>query len=95
MGTPRFQFYETVRVASDDPELAEIRGERGAILGMSEHDDGTFGYAVFIFRDEMCWDLAESELEATGVFGRREDFYDDPSVVRVRVDEQGRGWIAD
>ena len=91
---PRFQFYEIVRVASSDPELTEIHGERGAILGVSENDNGTFGYAVFIYRDEICWDLAEGELEATGEFSRREEFYDGTSI-RVRVDEQGRGWIVD
>ena len=91
---PRFQFYEIVRVASSDPELTEIHVERGAILGVSENDNGTFGYAVFIYRDEICWDLAEGELEATGVFSRREEFYDGTSI-RVRVDEQGRGWIVD
>ena len=94
MPNPRFQFYEIVRVASSQPELAEIHGERGAILGMSEDDQGTFGYAVFIYRDEICWSLTEDELEETGEFSRREEFYDDTSI-RVRVDQHGRGWIVD
>ena len=52
MAEPKFQFYEYVRVVSADPELAEIDGERGAILGRSEDEDGGYGYAVLIAREE-------------------------------------------
>ncbi len=96
MANPKFQFYEIVRVASSDLELTEIQGEIGAVLGMSEHEnkDGKFNYGVHIYRDEICWDIPEDDLEATGVFSCREEFYDDTSI-RVRVDEQGRGWLVD
>lgn len=94
MPNPKFQFYGKVRVASNNPELAEIGGEIGAILGIAENDDGSFGYAVFIYRDEICLNIAEDDLEATGEFDRRETFYDDSSI-RVRVDELGQGWIVD
>ena len=94
MPEPRFQFYEIVRVASGNATLATIHGETGAILGMAEHDDGAYGYAVFIYRDQICWSIDEEDLEATGRFSSREAFYDGTSV-RVRVDEHGRGWIVD
>lgn len=94
MTKPKFQFYEVVRVISDDPELAEIHGETGAILGLSEHGDPEYEYGVFINRDEIVWSVAEHDLESTGVFLKRADFYDDSVSIRVQVDEQGRGTLA-
>ena len=47
MSKPKFQFYEVVRVISNNPELAEIQGETGAILGLSEHGDPEYEYGVF------------------------------------------------
>lgn len=95
MSKPKFQFYEVVRVISDDPELAEIHGETGAILGLSEHGDPEYEYGVFIDRDEVVWSVSESALEATGIVKQRADFYDDNLSIRVQVDEQGHGTIAD
>ena len=94
MPNPRFQFYEKVRLASSKPELAEIHGAIGAVLGRAEHEDGSFSYGVYIYRDEICWSIAEEDLEATGDFDSRETFYDGTSI-RVHVDEQGQGWLAD
>lgn len=94
MPEPRFQFYEHVRVVSTDPELAEIQGEVGVILGRAELDDGAFSYGVFIDRDEICWDLPEEALVSMGQIDQCEDHYDGTSI-GVRVDEQGRGWLAD
>lgn len=94
MPSPKFQFYEIVRVVSRNDELTEIQGQRGAILGMSEDVDNTVRYGVFIFRDEICWNLDEDDLEAADECARREDFYDGTSI-HVQVDEEGRGWPAD
>jgi len=90
----KFQFYEIVRIRKSNPDLGEIHGERGAILGIARDECGAFEYGVFIFRDEICWSVAEDDLESTGEHSRREDFYDN-SVIKVKVDEQGRGWPAD
>jgi hypothetical protein len=92
---PKFQFYEIVRINSNNPELAEIQGETGAILGRSDEENGLYSYGVFIDRDEICWCVAEEDIESTGVVLQRADFYDDNRVIRVQVDEQGRGIIAD
>ena len=94
MAEPKFQFYEYVRVVSVDPELAEINGERGAVLGRSEDEHGGYGYAVLIDRDGICWSVEEADLEATGEVGTRADFYGDEPV-RVRVDGNGRGTLAE
>lgn len=95
MPTPKFQFYEVVRVLSNSPELAEIHGETGAILGISEHGEPEYEYGVFIDRDDCVWSVSESNLESTGVIRQRADFYDDNISIRVQVDEQGRSTIAD
>jgi hypothetical protein len=95
MTNPKFQFYEVVQVLPNSPELAEIHGETGAILGISEQGEPEYGYGVFIDRDETVWSVAESDLVSTGVMMQRADFYDDSVVVRVQVDEQGYGTIAD
>lgn len=94
MTEPKFQFYQYVRVVSDDPALAEINGERGAILGRSEDENGGYGYAVLIGRDGICWSVDEADLQATGESGIRADFYGEESI-RVRVDADGRGSFAD
>ncbi len=95
MSKPKFQFYEVVRVISNNPELAEIQGETGAILGLSEHGDPEYEYGVFIDRDGLLWSVAEHDLESTGIIKQRADFYDDKVSIRVQVDEQGRGTVAD
>lgn len=95
MPEPKFQFYEIVRICSDSQELAEINGAIGTILGISEYGDPEYGYGVFIDRDDCVWSVSESNLESTGVIKQRADFYDDNVSIRVQVDEQNRGIIAD
>ena len=83
----RFDFDDVVRVVSDDPELAPINGERGAVVGRGD-DTTRPGYGVFIYRDQRVWCVDEPDLEPTGERDPRPppDF-----AVRVAVDEQGRG----
>ncbi len=95
MSQAKFQFYQVVRVLPISAELAEIHGETGSILGISEHGDPEYEYGVFIERDGLLWSVAESNLESTGEMKQRTDFYDDNRVIRVQVDEQGYGTIAD
>lgn len=83
----RFDFDDVVRVVSDNPELAEINGERGVISGRGD-DTTNPGYAVFIYRDGIVWCVEEDEIEATG---ERDPRPAPEYAVRVRVDEQGRG----
>ncbi|ETX06705.1 Imm31 family immunity protein [Candidatus Entotheonella palauensis] len=91
----KFQFYEVVKVVSAKPELSEISGLTGVIMGMSENEDGHFGYAVSIFDVDEGWCAMEEDLISMGTYMRREDFYDGSSV-RVRVDpETGEGHIVE
>lgn len=94
MTSPKFALYEIVRVRRENPELTEIHGERGVILGITDLEHGPIEYGVFIHRDEMLWQVSEEDLEATGQYSSREELYGN-TVVRVAVDEQGRGTIVD
>ena len=87
-----FGFYEKVRVCSTRPELKEINGELGAVLGKAQNESGTWGYAVSIYKTRVVWDLPEHELISTGEFDVRDSFFSGASV-RVVVDKDGSGHI--
>lgn len=87
---PKFAFFEKVRVVTPASNAQEVYGELGYIAARAQNDDGTWGYGVYIYRDERLWSFGEDELESTGEFDPP-----DPSSlrasIRVRVDDQGRG----
>jgi hypothetical protein len=86
MTSSPFAFYEVVVVHSSRPELREIAGERGVILGMAE-EAGQWSYAVSVESSGICWSLGASDIKSTGEVRRREDFYDASS---IRVSKDGR-----
>jgi hypothetical protein len=92
MRFPKFQFYEIVSVSSMRPPLAEIHGQTGAILGMTEDDEGQFYYGVFIDQEEMCWSIAEHDLTSTGLVLERSVFYDDRQSLRGRAGSPRRAY---
>jgi hypothetical protein len=75
MSTPLFQFYEKVRVRSDDANLSTINGELAAILGRISDQQGCWSYAVHVYRDGNCWSCNEADLETTGEYDLRSTFY--------------------
>ena len=90
---PRFAFYEKVRIRTNDPAKAHLNGEVGAVIGRTETEDRTsWYYAVSLDKQHRVWCFDEHELEPTGEYARREDFFDG-TLVKVRVDKQGRGTI--
>ncbi len=91
--TPRFTFYEKVRIHSIEPAKSHLDGEFGTILGRTlTEDNKTWLYAVWLDSEQMTWSFNESELEGTGEYGQREDLYDG-SKLRVVVDDSGEGKI--
>jgi hypothetical protein len=86
MNTPKYQFYEIVRVGKHCRHR-QLIGREGAILGMSQNEQGIWGYAVALQPSGECWDLVEDNLESTGRMERRETFYDGTSVT-VTVNPQ-------
>jgi hypothetical protein len=68
----------------------EVFGRLGTILGRAQADDGTWLYAVFVAGPNETWDIAESDLDSTGIVDKREDFYSGKSI-RIRTSRTGRG----
>ena len=89
---PKFEFYEKVRIISPSTQTAEVFGEIAAVLGRAANEEGKYFYTVFVYRDQICWQFREEELEGTGEFDTRESFYSGESV-RVNVDEKARGQL--
>lgn len=81
-----FAFYEVVIVESSRPELRDITGERGVIMGMAE-ETGEWGYAVMLESSGVCWSVVATDLKSTGQIRKREDFYDG-TCIRVSKDGQ-------
>jgi Immunity protein 31 len=89
---PKYQFYEVVRI-SKQVKHQHLVGLEGAVLGMSQNEQGQWGYAVTLYETGQCWDLSEEDLEPTGRMDKRETFYDGTSII-VTVDPQtGEGRI--
>lgn len=83
----KFSFYEVVEINPERPDLKEIEGLRGVVLGMVENEQGNWVYAVHMLSTEESWDVLESELISVGEFMTREDFYDGGSA-KVEVDPE-------
>jgi hypothetical protein len=83
----KYDFYEKARCISDDPAKGKIAGKLAAILGRVRGDDGSWGYTIHVYDEPVSYYARESELESTGEFAKREDFYSGES---VRVSRDGR-----
>lgn len=96
MSKNKFDFYEVVKVVSNKPNLQEINGKEGTIIGMSKNEQtGNWGYAVTIHESEDGWDILECDLRSTGKKRKREEFYTGETV-KVRVDpETGESILVD
>jgi hypothetical protein len=76
----KFDFYEKVRCISDEPAMLHLAGKKAAVLGRAQNDDGLWSYAIHVYGEPHCYTCAEYELESTGEFARREDFYSGESI---------------
>lgn len=79
------QYYEKVRVLSSAQFPGHI-GNTGVVLGISKDDERVYGYSVFFSGEDEGLGFLPEELEGTGEFADRSEFYDDDDVVRVQVD---------
>lgn len=70
-----FGFYEKVKISSTDARKAGVWGEVGAVLGQAQSAHGRWSYAIWVYRDSLCYSTDEEELEPVGEFDRREMFY--------------------
>jgi hypothetical protein len=90
-----FDFYEVVTISSIDPQLQDIVGNEGVVLGRAESSDGSWTYAIKVSNVKEVWMVPHDALGATGRKLSREDFYDGSSL-KVSVDPKtGEGRIVD
>jgi len=87
--SPRFAQYEVVVVRTTPATIKDqIAGKTGAVLGVSLPDTQgrpvSYALGGYDFA-ETCM-VSEGELESTGRFDRREDFYSGES---IRVSQDG------
>ena len=70
-----FAFYEVVVIQTDSPDKEQFNRAEGAILGMSQSEEGHWAYSVHILGVIHSWFFYEEELQPTGRHMKREDFY--------------------
>jgi hypothetical protein len=90
----KFDFFEKVRIKSSE-RSPELIGKVGAVIGISSDETTVYDYQLAFYDDTESASFLPNELESTGEFGQRSDFYDDDenSRIRVRVDKDGSGHI--
>ena len=90
---PLFDFYDEVRICTQDPAKSHMNTCLAIVVGRTETEDRkSWYYAVDFPLQGHGWCFFEYELEATGRKFTRDDLYDGSSV-RVQVDPKGRGRI--
>jgi hypothetical protein len=65
---PKFEFGEKIKIISTQPTTRDVLGQIGAVVGKAQDENGRWSYAVWVYRDEICWSMNEEELETTGEF---------------------------
>ena len=87
----KFTSYEIVRIINPSKKYKEnLKYLNGFINGMSINRNGIYYYSVFLFNKKEGYCFEEHELESTGEFVKKEDYYSGESV-KVIVHPDGRG----
>lgn len=93
---PRYAFYEKVLVNTDHLKKRKLNGKIGVVRGRAQNEDGRWGYAVLVYGLDTVYYFFESELVTVGAFDSELEEADKLRPhIKVRVDEHGRGYIAD
>jgi hypothetical protein len=86
-------YYEKVVVTQSD-EFPEYIGKTGVVLGISKDDSRVYDYALAFPGGHELVRFLPHQLQTTGEFADRRDFYDDNDRIRVVV-RGGRGFLAE
>ena len=70
----RFRFYEEVLIPQAEAKGTDPESRRGVILGISEVPPWEYGVFVFSEHEVVCF--REFQLQSTGIFHTREEFYE-------------------
>ena len=88
----KLQPYETVLV-SKPKKAKHLGGKIGVVDGISQENGVVYGYAI-AFDDDNVYHLTREELERTGEFADPDDLMSG-EVIKILVDINGRGYLAD
>lgn len=90
----KFKYNELVKIVSSNPLHKDLRNTLGTINGMSQGDDGSWGYTVFLEFNQENWCFEENELESTGKFVSSDHNMAGESI-KVIVNPDGSGGLKD
>jgi hypothetical protein len=94
--TNKFDFYEIVKIISDDPKHHDINGKLGAIRGMVQNEvTHEWIYGISIYEsDGLIRRVYEKYLRSTGNKADPKEFMTDDSI-KVQVDPPtGKGYVS-
>jgi len=88
----KFEQYEIVKIIRPSKENNELQYFIGVITGFYRNIDGDWGYSISLKDYDEHTLCEEYELETTGEFTTREDFYGETTTsIKVIVTPDGRG----
>lgn len=95
MSESKFNFYEIVRICTEEKKYREVYGKEAFVCGKVQDDkDGVWYYVVSLIDSGFTVSLCEHHIESLGRFSKAEDHSTGESV-KVYVDENGRGYLKD
>jgi len=74
MTSRKIDFYQEVQI-KNNAKTFEYRGQKGAVLGISEENGVLYGYAVHIHGMDHLVFFDKDEVFPTGIKLSREDYY--------------------
>lgn len=93
----KYDFYDIVRIISDNPNHSEINGKLGVVRGMAQNEvtqEWSYGVSILESDGTICR-VYEKHLQHTGKKADPKDFQIGVSI-KIQVDrESGEGHIID
>lgn len=91
----KFDFYEIVRVNSDDLSHASLNGKLGVVRGMAEDERAeVWIYGVSLYDEGgLVQRFFEEQIESTGKMAGRDEFVTEDSVRVTTNPDSGEGKI--
>lgn len=89
----KFTIYEIVRIVNPSKKHKNFEYLKGFVTGMATDRNGMWSYGIDFLQNQFGWHdciCEEHELESTGEFVKKEDYYSGESI-KVIVHPDGRG----
>lgn len=94
MSFNKFKIGEVVVISSESEELKEIYKSKAIIRTVNQNEVGSWSYSASVNADDgLLWCFEEGEMQSTGQYKKRSDFFTDETV-KVLVDpDTGEGYL--